>query len=221
VKKMKQCDNDDYEVNKYCELLNNNKWDKFISDPLNDKAKRDFLDFMTKRSKYTLSELTEEEAKIQINDYPPYAIQWEGMTVDVGKTTNAVRKVDPRFYNGYLMLPSIITMLHAKIKKEIPSKIVSDPSNRAMINFTCRYAFLTKAYNQNSTHASVVDYLPEVNAEFLNMCKGTYSVIPVAVFIMTLYNACFMFQQDKTENMMIKALERFDLTPNIDGNAFF
>ena len=90
-----------------------------------------------------------------------------------------------------------------------------------MINFTCRYAFLAKAYNQNSTHSSVVDYLPEVNAEFLNMCKGTYSVIPVAVFIMTLYNACFMFQQDKTENMMIKALERFDLTPNIDDNAFF
>ena len=221
MKRMKESDNDDYTVYQYCELLHNDKWDKFIDDPLNDKAKRDFLDFMTKRSKYTLSELTEEEAKLQINDYPPYAIQWEGMTVDVGKTTNGVRKVDPRFYNGYLMLPSIITMLHAKIKKEIPSKIVSDPSNRAMINFTCRYAFLTKAYNQNSTHASVVDYLPEVNAEFLNMCKGTYSVIPVAVFIMTLYNACFMFQQDKTENLMIKALERFDLTPNIDGNAFF
>jgi len=187
---------------------------------LNEKAKRYFLDYMTKRSKYKLSELTEEETKFQINDYPPYAIQWDGMTVDVGGTKNAVRKVDPRFYNGYLMLPSIITMLHAKIKKEIPSKIVSDPTNKAMINFTCRYAFLTRAYNQNSTHISVVDYLPEVKSEYLNMCKGTYQVIPVAVFIMTLYNACFMFQKDKTDNLMIKALERFDLTPNIDDNAF-
>ena len=80
------------------------------------------------------------------------------MTVDVGATRNAVRKVDPRFYNGYQMLPSIITMLHAKIKKEIPSKIVSDPTNKALINFTCRYAFLTRAYNQNITHTSVVDY---------------------------------------------------------------
>jgi len=43
-------------------------------------------------------------------------------TVDVGATKSAVRKVDPHFYNGYQMLPSIITMLHAKIKKEIPSK---------------------------------------------------------------------------------------------------
>jgi hypothetical protein len=61
VKKIKQFDNDDCVVYKYCELVNNDKWDKFISDPLNDKAKRDFLDFMTKRNKYTLSELSEEE----------------------------------------------------------------------------------------------------------------------------------------------------------------
>ena len=80
------------------------------------------------------------------------------MTVDVGGTKNAVRKVDPCFYNGYLMLPSIITMLYAKIKKEIPSKIVSDPTNKAMINFTCRYSFLTRAYNQNSTHTAVGAY---------------------------------------------------------------
>ena len=90
-----------------------------------------------------------------------------------------------------------------------------------MINFTCRYAFLTRAYNQNSTHTAVAEYLPDVKAEYLNSCKGTYQVIPVAVFIMTFYNACFMFQTDKTNNLMIKALEGFDLTPNIDDNAFF
>ncbi len=37
------------------------EWDEFNKNPLNDKAKRDFLDKMTKRSKYMLSELTEEE----------------------------------------------------------------------------------------------------------------------------------------------------------------
>ncbi len=76
-----------------------------------------------------------------------------------------------------------------------------------MINFTCGYAFLTRAYNQNSTHTAVAEYLPEVKAEHLNTCKGTYQVIPVAVFIMTLYNACFMFQKNKMDNLLIKALE--------------
>jgi hypothetical protein len=90
-----------------------------------------------------------------------------------------------------------------------------------MINFICRYAFLTRAYNQNSTHPAVAEYLPEVKAEYLNTCKGTYQVIPVAVFIMTLYNACFMFQKDKMDNLLIKGLERFDMMPNVDDNAFF
>ncbi len=40
AKNMKQYDDDDdYEAYKYCELLKTKKWDKFISDPLNDKAK--------------------------------------------------------------------------------------------------------------------------------------------------------------------------------------
>jgi hypothetical protein len=39
MKRMKESDNDDYTVYQYCELLHNKKWDKFINDPLNDKAK--------------------------------------------------------------------------------------------------------------------------------------------------------------------------------------
>ncbi len=90
--------NDDFVVYTYCKLLHTMKWDEFIKNPLNDKAKRDFLDKMTKRSKYTLSKLTEEEKKNKINKYPPYGILWEGMTSDVGGIKGGVRKVDLRFY---------------------------------------------------------------------------------------------------------------------------
>jgi hypothetical protein len=220
MKKMKE-NNDNFVVYTYCELLHTTKWDEFIKNLLNDKAKWDFLDEMTKRSKYMLLELTEEEKKIKINKYPPYGILWEGMTLDVGGIKGGVRKVDLCFYNGYQMLPSIVTILHSKIKNKIPSKIVADATNKKMINFICWYAFLTRAYNQNSTHPAVAEYLPEVKAEYLNMCNGTYQVIPVAVFIITWYNACFMFQTIKTDNMSIKALERFDMMPNVDDNTFF
>ncbi len=121
MKNMK-VNNDYFVVYTYCELQHTTKWDGFIKNPLNDKAKRDFLDEMTKRSKYTLSELTEEEKKIKINNDPPYGILWEGMTLDVGGIKGGVRKVDLHSYNGYQMLPSIIMILHAKIKNEIPSK---------------------------------------------------------------------------------------------------
>ncbi len=73
MKNMKE-NNDGFVVYTYCELLHTTKWDEFIKNLLNDKAKRYFLDEMTKRLKYTLSDLTEEEKKIKINKYPPYGI---------------------------------------------------------------------------------------------------------------------------------------------------
>ncbi len=83
MKNMKE-NNDNFVVYTYCELLHTTKWDDFIKNPLNEKAKWNFLDKMTKRSKCTLLELKEEEKKIKINKYPPYRILWEGMTSDVG-----------------------------------------------------------------------------------------------------------------------------------------
>ncbi len=53
------------------------------------------------------------------------------MTLDVGGIKGGVRKIDLHFYNGYQMLPSIVTiLLHAKIKNEIPLKIVADATNK-------------------------------------------------------------------------------------------
>jgi hypothetical protein len=88
---------DNFDVYNFCELLHTKKWDEFIKNPLNDKAKQNFLDKMTTRSKYNLLDLTEGEKKVKINKYPPYAIQWEGMTSDVGDCKGGFRKVDPRF----------------------------------------------------------------------------------------------------------------------------
>jgi hypothetical protein len=89
-----------------------------------------------------------------------------------------------------------------------------------MINYVCRYMYATKLHNQNTLHPVVKMYLPEVTGEYLNACTGKYQVIHVSVFLTTLYNACFMFQQDKTDNMLIKALECFNLTPNLDNKMF-
>jgi hypothetical protein len=90
-----------------------------------------------------------------------------------------------------------------------------------MINYICRYIYATNLHNQNTLHPAVKMYLPEVTGEYLNTCTGKYQVIPVSVFLMTLYSTCFMFQQDKTDNMLIKALDCFNLIPNLDDETFF
>ncbi len=64
MKNMKE-NNDNFVIYTYCKLQHTTKWDEFIKNPLNDKAKRDFLDEMTKISKYMILELTEEEKKNQ------------------------------------------------------------------------------------------------------------------------------------------------------------
>jgi hypothetical protein len=124
--------------------------------------------------------------------------------------------------NGLDMIPIIFTILHAKKKNDIITNVVSYDLNHRMINYICRYIYDTKSHNQNTLHPAVEIYLPEVTGEYLNTCTGKYQVIPVSVFLMTLYNACFMFQQDKTDNMVIKALlEHFNLTPNLDNETCF
>ncbi len=155
------------------------------------------------------------------NASPPYGIFYKSMTVTVGKIEKGHRQVDQRHLNGYDMIPIIVTILHAKKKNDIIANVVSDGLNHRMINYICRYIYATKSHNQNTFHPAVEMYLPEVTAEYLNTCTGKYQVIPVSVFLMKLYNACFMFQQDKTDNMLIKALERFNLTPNLDHETSF
>ncbi len=45
-------------------------------------------------------------------------------------------------------------------------------------------------------------------------------IIPVTIFMMMLYNACFTYQEDKTNNLLISVLEGFDSVSSIDENTF-
>ena len=40
------------------------------------------------------------------------------------------------------------------------------------------------------------------------------------MFLVVLYNACFMFQKDKDTNMLITALGTFDLGADVDHEKF-
>jgi hypothetical protein len=40
------------------------------------------------------------------------------------------------------------------------------------------------------------------------------------IFIVMLYNACFTYQEDKSYNLLISALDRFDMGSSVDDNTF-
>ena len=219
--KMKTHQNDDKELYGWCDLLDTEEWHIFSKDPLDDNKRARFLDKMTYRSSdiAILDINSPGFESALVNSYPPYGISYKSMSIDVGDVIKSRRKVDPRHYNAFDLLPRIITILHAKETNELISKTAQKQSNTAMINFVCRYGYGTREYNQNSLHTAALTYLPDTYTDnsYLNNCKGIYQVMPVAVFLMTCYNACFMFQIDKTDNQMIETLERLDLTPNLDN----
>ena len=68
-------------------------------------------------------------------------------------------------------------------------------------------------------HGAYSKYV-EMTAQYINGCTGDTQIIPVTMFLVMLYNACFMFQINKKPNMLITAVDMFDLRVNIDHELF-
>ena len=45
-------------------------------------------------------------------------------------------------------------------------------------------------------------------------------IMPVTLFLVMLYNACFTYQDDNSENLLIRALNGFDLGSTVDDKTF-
>ena len=86
----------------------------------------------------------------------------KALSIDVGEVTKSRRKVDPRHYNAFNLLPRIITILQAKEANELISKMAEKQINTVMINFVCRYDYATREYNQNMIHLAAKNFLPDI-----------------------------------------------------------
>ncbi len=70
-------------------------------------------------------------------------------------------------------------------------------------------------------HAAHSHYCSDVNEiKYIQGCDGIHHIIPVTLFPVLLYNACFMFQHNKTTNLLISALDHFDLGTTVDDDTF-
>ncbi len=56
--------------------------------------------------------------------------------------------------------------------------------------------------------------------KFINNLLGNDQVVPVTIFLVTMYNACMLYQKDKTTNLLIPTLQRFDMIGKVDDNTF-
>ncbi len=151
--------NDDQRIYPWSHLLKTPEWNAYIENQLDEVTRVKFLDRITRP--LTIDTLPEAIR----NPYPPYTISYKSMTVDVGQAIKRERKLDPWHYNAFDLIPRIVTILFAKANNKPMSSMIADSTNKAIINFICRYRYATKPYNQNAVHGAITTYLPEVRSE--------------------------------------------------------
>ncbi len=70
-------------------------------------------------------------------------------------------------------------------------------------------------------YVAYMHYCHGINeTKFLQGCLGYYRIIPVTLFLTSLFNACMTYQEDKTTNLLISALNRFDIGATIHDEIF-
>jgi hypothetical protein len=70
-------------------------------------------------------------------------------------------------------------------------------------------------------HGGYTQYTTLNPTKYIQGCADNVNrIIPVTLFFVMLYNACFTDQDDKIENLLIRALDRFDLGSTLDDDTF-
>jgi hypothetical protein len=55
---------------------------------------------------------------------------------------------------------------------------------------------------------------------YISGLTGNSQIVPVTIFLVMLYNACFMFQNNNETNLLTMALDTLDLNADVDHDKF-
>ncbi len=129
------------------------------------------------------------------------------------------RKIDVRMYNRYLLTPGIVYHIESKTQNSLLNDRYGNPFEVGIINFITPFGNYMRKGPYVTIHGAYSRYI-NMNATYINGCVGKEQIIPVTMFLVVLYNACFMYQKDNKSNLLIAALDTFDLGPKVDHEKF-
>ena len=213
-KAMKKGDQNDDAVCYGCpSCITSGVWDAYINNPFDPVARKEWV-------KSIALPCTDENKVTEMT--PPYGITYESVTTDVGLLVNrnGPRKVDARMYNGYLIIPGLVYHLLSKMKNVRVNTLLGNDFEVKVINFIARYGNYTRKSPYVTVHGAYSRYIEMTDPNWVNACTGDNQVIPVTLFLVVLYNACFMFQEVHDTNLLIMALDTFDLGANVGQEKF-
>ena len=211
---MKKHDNDEYKCYKFSDKLTGKKWNYYTIDALNPAVRDEFLK--------TLSTKGIDGDKI----CPPLGLHLKNFTEDYPAETQqnkGLKYLDAGHMNAFILIPPIATILNAKLQNKPLRNMVNDDHNAKMISYLCRYQYRTKAVTMNKVHPVLMHYSASAEFKtifFINNLLGHDRSVPVTIFLVTIYNACMLFQDNKTTNLLIPTLQRFDMIGKLSDESF-
>ena len=129
---------------------------------------------------------------------PPYSIFWESLTSDVGPVVEKRQKIDVRHANGYLIIPGIVYLLSTKLQKMVLNDRLGEEQEMNLINFIVRFGYATRRGPHVKLHGAYSQYTTLNQTAYIQGCFDNVNrIIPVTIFIVMLYNACFTYQEYK------------------------
>jgi hypothetical protein len=142
---------------------------------------------------------------------PPYALALENVTTDVGQmSTYRQRKIDVRYYNGFLLTPGIVCHIPSKMQNSLLNDHYGNPFNVGIINSITQFGNYIQKCPHLRIHGAYSKYI-NMMVTYINGCAGKDQIVPVKMLLVMLYNACFMYQKDKKSNLLVSALDTFNL----------
>jgi hypothetical protein len=90
-----------------------------------------------------------------------------------------------------------------------------------LIQVLCPFGDATRKGQTMMLHVAYTHCCHGINeTKFLLDCLGYYRIIPVTLFLTTLFKACMSYQEDKTTNLLISALNRFNIGATVQDEIF-
>ena len=183
--------------------ITDRKWVSFIKNPFDQEC---------------LSEFTQESLtwKARQNDNktcsPPYRITFQRITFDVLPINKGMQNVDVRLMNAYQIIPGLVYTLYSKLNGHVLKDIMNDDEVVNIINYIARYCYAARSSPYVTMHGACEDYKIAMKS-YLSSCEGQFEILPVTVLLVSMYNACYTYQDisDTRETLLTLALEKLEL----------
>ncbi len=196
----------------YPGLLASDGYTNYINDPFNKDKTSTYLTLSLPHHKVSG---TKGE-----RSFPPFGITYESLTYDVGAVDRQVRLIDVQQYNAYLLVPRLVYHLSTKLKNNAIHNRIGQTDEVKLIRFLTRYGYATRAALFCKLHGAYGKYTNLQNLNYINSCNNWNRIIPVTVFLVMFFNACFMYQPKADTNLLITALNGFDYGKNLTDVTF-